>query len=313
MIFKDYYKILGLESTRVSINEIKIAYRAVAKKYHPDVNIGDTLAEERIKDINEAYRILVNPQTKKKYDRIWNSNVHKKKRAFSESDRQAGSIFSDFFYMFFGNIEEKEIKDNKKLIPRKGENIETSINIDVSEAFFGIEKQICIKETNGKVKKYNVKVPAGIRNGEKIRLIGQGKLGENGGNNGDLFIKIKIKNNGKFIIKGQDLYTDLPLTPWEATLGTKAIISSIDEEVTIYIPAGIQTGEKIRIPGKGYKKGKEERGDLVAEIKIMVPKKLTKEEKFIFEKLNEISSFNPRNSYKGAKNNIKKVDKVSTI
>ena len=215
--------------------------------------------------------------------------------------------------MFFGNIEEKEIKDNKKLIPRKGENIETSINIDVSEAFFGIEKQICIKETNGKVKKYNVKVPAGIRNGEKIRLIGQGKLGENGGNNGDLFIKIKIKNNGKFIIKGQDLYTDLPLTPWEATLGTKAIISSIDEEVTIYIPAGIQTGEKIRIPGKGYKKGKEERGDLVAEIKIMVPKKLTKEEKFIFEKLNEISSFNPRNSYKGAKNNIKKVDKVSTI
>ena len=313
MIFKDYYKILGLETTRVSINEIKLAYRAVAKKYHPDVNVGDTLAEERIKDINEAYRILANQQTKKKYDRIWNANVHKKKRAFSESDRQAGSIFSDFFYMFFGNIEEKEIKDNKKLIPRKGENIETSINIDVSEAFFGIEKQICIKDTNGKIKTYNIKVPEGIRNGEKIRLVGQGKAGENGGNNGDLFIKIKIKNNSRFIIKGQDLYTDLPLTPWEATLGTRAIIPSIDEDITIYIPAGSQTGEKIRIPGKGYKKGQGERGDLVAEIKIMVPKKLTKEEKFIFEKLNEISSFNPRNSYKGAKNNLKKVDKVSTI
>ena len=119
MIFKDYYKILGIETTRVSINEIKIAYRTVAKKYHPDVNVGDTLAEERIKDINEAYRILANPQTKKKYDRIWNANVHKKKRAFSEIDRQAGSIFSDFFYMFFGNIEEKEIKNNKREIPKK--------------------------------------------------------------------------------------------------------------------------------------------------------------------------------------------------
>ena len=313
MIFKDYYKILGIETTRVSIDEIKLAYRAVAKKYHPDVNVGDTLAEERIKDINEAYRILANPQTKKKYDRIWNANVHKKKRAFSESDRQAGSIFSDFFYMFFGNIEEKETKNNKKLVPIKGENIETSINIDISEAFFGIEKQICIKNTNGKRKTYNIKVPAGIQTGEKIRLVGQGKAGENGGNNGDLFIKIKIKNNGRFIIKGQDLYTDLPLTPWEAILGTKAIISSIDEDVTIYIPAGIQTGEKIRIPGKGYKKMQGERGDLVAEIKIMVPKKLTKEEKIIFEKLNEISSFNPRNSYKEEKNNIKKVDKINAI
>lgn len=313
MIFKDYYKILGLETTRVSLDEIKIAYRTVAKKYHPDVNIGDTLAEERIKDINEAYRVLANSQTKKKYDRIWNANVHKKKRAFSESGRQAGSIFSDFFYMFFGNIEEKETRKKKKSAAIKGENIETAINIDVSEAFYGLEKQISLKNTNGNLKTYNIKIPEGIKDGEKIRLVGQGKEGQNGGKNGDLFIRIKIKDKGKFILKGQDLYTDLLITPWEATLGTRATVPSIDGDVTVYIPEGIQTGERIRIPGKGYKNGQGGRGDLIAEIKIMVPKKLSKEEKKFFEKLNEISAFNPRNSNNKPRNNVKKVDKVNAI
>ena len=298
MIFKDYYKILELDTSRVTIDEIKVAYRAVAKKYHPDVNVGDSLAEERIKDINEAYRVLSNPPAKRKYDRMWNANVYKKRKAFSESGRKPGSVFSDFFYMFFGDTTEKVSSRNKKMLPVNGENIETSIKIDLPEAFYGMDKKISLKTPSGRIKSFNIKVPEGIRNGDKIRIVGQGKQGENGGKNGDLFLKININNQGKFKIKGYDLHTELLLTPWEAALGTRTQVKSIDDESTVYIPKGIQSGEKIRIPGKGYKNGQGGRGDLVAEVKIVVPKELTSEEKKIFEKLDKISNFNPRNPKK---------------
>ena len=157
-----------------------------------------------------------------------------------------------------------------------------------------MEKIISLRNTEGKIKNITITIPQGMENGEKIRLIGQGKEGENGGKNGDLFIKINIEDNKTYQLKGVDLYTDLLLTPWEAALGAKATIRSIDQETKIYIPQGIQSGERIKIPGKGYKKGNGQRGDLIAEIKVVVPKNLTEQEKAIFEKLNEISNFNPR-------------------
>lgn len=288
MIFKDYYKILGLETSRVSIDEIKIAYRNAAKKYHPDVNIGDNLAEEKIKDINEAYRTLSVPSSKRKYDRIWNShNLVSRKFNIKGKD----SIVK----MFFGNIKQnisKNINEDKQ--PIKGENIETEISASIYEAYNGSDKKISLRTIEGKMKTFTVKVPQGIRDGEKIRLIGQGKPGSNGAKNGDLLIKINIKDDKKFKLQGYDIYTDLLITPWEAALGTRVNIQSIDEETKVYIPQGIQSGEKIRIPGKGYKDGKGSRGDLVAEVKIVVPKKLTGDEKKMFETLNSISTFNPR-------------------
>ena len=294
MIFKDYYKILSLETNRVSSEQIKNAYRLAAKKYHPDVNVQDRLSEEKIKDVNEAYRVLSNPSTKRKYDRMWTSNVGKKK--YEEASRSTGSVFSDFFNMFFGaNQDEKTIMQKTKKIPINGENIETSIDVGLEESFYGQEKKISLRTVDGKMKVFTISIPAGIRNGEKIRLLRQGKEGTNGGKNGDLFIKVNVTNNKKFRLKGNDLYTDLYLTPWEAALGTKAQVSSIDEPTQVYIPEGIQTGEVIRIPGKGYKDGKGGRGDLVAEIKVMVPKKLSSEERNLFENLNKISTFNPRN------------------
>ena len=294
MIFKDYYKILSLETNRVSSEQIKNAYRLAAKKYHPDVNVQDRLSEEKIKDVNEAYRVLSNPSTKRKYDRMWTSNVGKKK--YEEASRSTGSVFSDFFNMFFGaNQNEKTIAPKSKKMPINGENIETSIDVGLEESFYGQEKKISLRTVDGKMKVFTITIPAGIRNGEKIRLLRQGKEGANGGKNGDLFIKVNVTNNKKFRLKGNDLYTDLYLTPWEAALGTKAQVSSIDEPTQVYIPEGIQTGELIRIPGKGYKDGKGGRGDLVAEIKVMVPKKLSSEERNLFENLNKISKFNPRN------------------
>ena len=290
MVLKNYYKILDLETSHVSIDEIKQAYRQAAKKYHPDLNVGDNLAEERIKDINEAYKVLSVPASKRKYDRVWNSKFSKGKKAFSGKDEK-GTILN----MFLGNIENTGKKEGSRgKNPVKGENIETEINVSIYDAFYGLEKQISLKAVNGKVKTFTVKIPEGIRNGEKIRLIGLGTPGKDGGKSGDLLIKIKIENNQKFRLKGYDIYTDLFLTPWEAALGTRVNVETIDDETKVYIPQGIQSGEKIRIPNKGYKASKDTRGDLIAEVKVMVPKKLTDQERETFKQLNEISKFNPR-------------------
>lgn len=297
MIFKDYYRILELQTNRVTIEEIKASYRELAKKYHPDVNIQNKAAEDRFKDINEAYRVLSDNTSKKKYDRMWNNYVGTKKRKeFEESKRSSDSVFSDFFNMFFGNIkEEKEAQKTKnKKTPVKGENIETEINVSIEDAYYGLSKKISLRTVNGNMKTFSVKVPSGIRNNEKIRLIGQGKEGQNGGKNGDLFIKINIEDNTKFKLEGCDIHTNLFLTPWEAALGTKTHIDSIDESVALYIPPGIQSGEQVKIAQKGYKDGKGGRGNLVAEVKIMVPTNLNDNEKKLFEKMAEISTFNPR-------------------
>ena len=290
MVVKNYYKILDLETSHVSIDEIKSAYRRAAKKYHPDLNVGDSLAEEKIKDINEAYKVLSVPSSKRKYDRMWNSKFGKGKKAFT-SKSQKGAIID----MFLGNIDNTEkVETSKKANPVKGENIETQISVNIYDAFYGLEKQIALKTVDGDTKTYTVKVPQGIRDGEKIRLIGQGKPGKNGGKSGDLLIQINIEGDNKFKLDGTNINTDLLLTPWEAALGVRTSVKSIDDETKVYIPEGTQSGEKIRIPNKGYYINKTDRGDLVAEIKVVVPKHISVEEKEMYQKLSEVSNFNPR-------------------
>ena len=297
MIFKDYYKILGLETNRVTMSQIKVAYREQAKKYHPDVNISSKKNEEIFKDVNEAYRVLSNQSSKRKYDRMWNHHVGraKKNMSYEESKRSKGSVFSDFFKMFFGADfgENEEIVQDKKM-SRRGENIETEINISIEDAFRGKEQTIGLRTVEGKLKKFTVKVPAGIQNNEKIRLVGQGKQGLNGGKNGDLFIKVKIDNDNRFKLEGYDLRTNLYLTPWEAALSTKVTVTGINEDVQVYIPSGIQSGESIVIENKGYKDGKGGRGNLILETRIMIPKHPTEEEKQLYTKLSKLSNYNPR-------------------
>ena len=290
MVVKNYYKILDLETSHVSIDEIKSAYRQAAKKYHPDLNVGDSLAEEKIKDINEAYKVLSVPSSKRKYDRMWNSKFGKGKKAFT-SKSQKGVILD----MFLGNIDNIEKAEQvKKANPVKGENIETQINVSIYDAFYGLDKQIVLKTIEGDTKSYTVKIPTGIRSGEKVRLIGQGKPGKNGGKNGDLLIQINIENDSKFRLTGSEINTDLLLTPWEAALGVRTSVKSIDDETKVYVPEGVQSGEKIRIPNKGYYINKNDRGDLVAEVKVVVPKHISLEEKEMYKKLSKISRFNPR-------------------
>lgn len=297
MIFKDYYKILGLETNRVTMSQIKVAYREQAKKYHPDVNISSKKNEEIFKDVNEAYRVLSNQSSKRKYDRMWNHHVGraKKNMSYEESKRSKGSVFSDLFKMFFGaelDNEEEVVQDKK--MSRRGENIETEINISIEDAFRGKEQTIGLRTVEGKLKKFTVKVPAGIQNNEKIRLVGQGKPGVHGGKNGDLFIKVKIDNDNRFKLEGYDLRSNLYLTPWEAALSTKVTVTGINEDVQVYIPSGIQSGESIVIENKGYKDGKGGRGNLILETRIMIPKHPTEEEKQLFTKLSKLSTYNPR-------------------
>ena len=152
MIFKDYYKILELKTNKVTLEEIRTAYRIAVKKNHPDVNVGNKLAEEKIKDINEAYRVLSDSAKKRKYDRMWNSNVAKKNQEYQESKRSTGSVFSDFFNMFFGQVKEEERAYHKK-VPIKGENVETEINISIEEGFYDNEKIKKLQELKKELKK----------------------------------------------------------------------------------------------------------------------------------------------------------------
>ncbi len=291
MIVKDYYKILGFDSNRVSAEEIKIAYRDLAKKYHPDVNRNNKKAEARFKDISEAYNTLSDIRQRRKYDRIWKYYIGKN---IKQNGKYKNAKVKDFMKLFFGEIKEENKKIKEKNQPEKGENIYTEITASLTEAYYGAIKEITFKTIDSGNKVISAKIPAGIRNNEKIRLINQGKLGKNGGKNGDLLIKINIKDSANLKLDGINLHTDLPISPWESALSTQIKINGIDEEIAVDVPKGIQSGETIVIPGKGYKDGKGGRGDLIVHIKIMIPQESNDEEIELFKKLKEISSFNPR-------------------
>ena len=298
MIFKDYYKILGLDTNKVCLDDIKIAFREQAKKYHPDVNSGNN-SEERFKDINEAYRILTDAAARKKYDRSWNAKVGRKRAKQNSEKKQKISIAEEIKNILFGIKNPENIVADKKTkkVPIQGENVETEINISIEDAFYGKTKRISLRTVQGKMKNFDIKIPEGIRNGEKIRLMGQGTQGKNGGKNGDLLIKVVINDSKDYKLIGSDIYKTIYISPWEAVLGTKVQAQNIDETFSAYIPKGIQTGEYIRVPGKGYKDGKGSRGDLVLEAKIMVPKEMNEEELELYKKLKQISNFNAMKEY----------------
>ena len=298
MIFKDYYKILGLESPKATIDDIKTAYREQAKKYHPDVNVGNKNAEERFKDINEAYKTLTNQATKRKYDRMWNAHIGRRKNKAKQNKEQK-TTRQELLSVLFGLNTKKEEKDSenskrKQKTPQQGENVETEIQISLIEGFFGLTKSISLRTVEGKMKTFKVTIPAGIRNGEKIKLMGQGRPGKNGGKNGDLLIKINMSEDKKYKLVGSDIYTTVNICPWEAVLGTKINVDAIDETIGVFIPQGIQTDEEIQIPDKGYRDSKGGRGKFIIRVRIMISKNISEKEKELYKEIKKISKFNPR-------------------
>jgi len=241
MIIKDYYKILEFNSNKVNIQQIKTSYRELAKKYHPDKNVGNNKAEERFKDISEAYRVLTNPTGRKKYDRMWNSYIGSKKAYRPIEKEETEEIDNTFFTILFGKNTDTNTTPKRKQNAIKGENIETEIPLSIEEAFKGTEKVVVLKSVDGDEKLVPVRIRRGVQNNEKVKITGQGKEGKNGGNNGDLFIKINIENSKTFKLEGSNIITTVEITPWEAVLGAKINVNGIEELSTIHIPAGMQS------------------------------------------------------------------------
>ena len=293
MKYKNYYKILELKSDRVTEDEIKNAYRRLAKKYHPDINPGNEIANEKFKDVNEAYQILGDEASKKKYDRI--HNIYRVKDTFEDTKAKINANgVSEMIDIVFGKKEKVNINKKNQKLPMTGEDLESKIDITIEEAFFGTEKKLAFRTIDGKLKNISVKIPKGIRNGEKVRISGQGKPGKNGGEPGDLYIKIELMKNDFYETRGSDLYMNLNLSPWEAALGCEVSVKNIDSTILINVPKGIQSGEKLRVANSGFWNGAGGRGDLLLNVQVMVPKELTDSERLLFEKLSEVSHFEAR-------------------
>ena len=280
MIFKDYYKILGLESNKVSLDEIKVAYREKAKKFHPDINVGNSAAEIIFKDINEAYKTLSDPTQRRKYDFKWNRYIGSRKKKETKQKKSFKEMFLD---ILFGGISKQKTADKPE--PQYGEDIDTQINISIKEAFFGVNKKIKLRTVDGKDTSFSIKIPAGVQSNDKLRIVGQGKHGKNGGKNGDLLVKVNIIDDNRFKLIGTDIYTELSIAVWEAALGTKRKIDLFGEEINIIIPKCCNSGEKLTIKEKGYKDGKGKRGNLHIITKIILPEKLSKEQEELYLKL----------------------------
>lgn len=299
MKYKNYYKVLELKSDRVSDDDIKNAYRKLAKKYHPDINPGDEIASEKFKDVNEAYQILGDENSKKKYDRL--HNFYRIKDTIEDTREKLNKDgFSDMMEMMFGKKEQgnSDAGHEAKAPAITGENLESQIDINLEEAFFGVEKKIAFRTYDGKVKNISLKIPKGIRDSEKIRIARQGKPGKNGGPNGDLYIKINIMKDERFELIGNNICMDLEITPWEAAFGCEVNVKNIDSSILINVPEGVQSGEKLKIANSGFWNENGGRGDLLLNVKIMMPKRLTEGEKLLFRKLSEISDFEPRKNNK---------------
>ena len=288
MSFKDYYNVLGLNSNKVTLDEIKFAYREQAKKYHPDMHAGDSVLEEKFKEINEAYRILSDPKSRKRYDRNWFIYTERKKR-LQNKDREVKKSFKEkIIDILFGMTISKDQTSKKVKEPINGENIETEVDVNVVEAFNGVSKKLKLLAVDGKTKTFNLNIPEGVQDGDKIRFIGQGKPGKNNGDRGDLLVKVKITDTKEFKLVGADIYTEISISPWQAALGTKLNLQSIDGEISLVVPKGTESGEKFTIKGKGYKFGRGNRGNFYIITKIVVPKKLTEKQLELYNELKEI-------------------------
>ena len=285
MVFKDYYKILGFNTNKVTTDEIKNAYREQAKKFHPDINGADIKAEEIFKDVNEAYKTLSNSKLRRRYDFNWYRYVGRKKNKEQKEEKKS---FKDIILnMFFGNIPKKKKKE--ALIPKYGEDIVTQINVSLEEAFFGANKKLTLRNIKGKEVSFGIKIPAGVQENDKIRIVGKGKSGQNGGKNGDLLVFIHIKENKKIKLIGQDLIYEMPLNTWEAALGTTKNITVFREKLKVIVPSLISSGDRLVINEKGYKKMDGTRGKLIIIAKLILPKKMSNEEKELYRKIKELN------------------------
>ena len=289
----DYYKLLGLEK-RASADDIKKAFRKLAVKYHPDRNPGDKGAEDKFKEINEAYAVLSDPQKKEQYDTYGSSGFHKQ---YSQEDIFRGFDFGgtfkdmgvgggeDIFSRLFGGGFGRGGRGGFRGGAQKGGDLEMETDISFRDAAQGAEKVIAFRR-NGKREELKVKIPAGVDNGSKIRITGKGGQGEAGGQSGDLFLLIRVLPDPVFTRDGGDLFVDRSITFSSACLGTSLDVPTLEGDKRIKVAGGTQPGTKIRLKGCGIKPlGSNAKGDLYVKIGMHVPEALNSEQKKLLEEL----------------------------
>jgi curved DNA-binding protein len=315
--FQDYYETLGV-GRNASEAEIKRAYRKLARKYHPDVN-KDKEAEDKFKQINEAHEVLKDPKKRKLYDQLgpdWQAgqdfkpppgweDVHFDFQTGPGAEAfDSGGGFSDFFEMLFGGrmAGGGGASARQASWVMRGQDQEAGIEVSLEDAYHGATRTITLQgheiDSQGQVRptaqNLQVKIPPGVTDGTRIRLSGKGGAGMGGGPAGDLYLRVHIMPHARFRVEGHDLLVEVPVTPWEAALGATVEVPVMDGTVNLKIPAGSQSGQRLRLRGKGLPKKGSERGDLFARLKIAVPKDLNEREKELFAEMAEISKFNPR-------------------
>jgi curved DNA-binding protein len=284
---RNYYEILGVDKNAPS-NEIKKAYRTLAIKYHPDRNLGNKAAEEKFKDINEAYEVLSDQTRRVQYDQsISRKNFVNKGGAFNNLGRNNKNANGDRSRVRVDSQDYRPGTTKRERVvtsrPQR-RDIEAKLTLGLDEAYRGGKRKIRLEDGRS----LEVDMPTGMIDGQRIRLKGQGLEG------GDLYLKITVARHPFFEIQGGNIYCQIPVTPTEAILGSAIEVPTIDGLVKVSVPNGVRSGQRLRLANKGYFDKSGTRGDQLVEIQIVTPKEITPEEKDLYEKLRELEQFNPR-------------------
>jgi curved DNA-binding protein len=329
--FKDYYRVLGV-TAKATDEEIKKAFRGLARKYHPDVAKDKKTAEEKFKEINEANEVLSNAESRKKYDQLgadWKTGAQSPPPTGRTGSRSAGSRmsgdandfqfegtgFSDFFERFFGgraarargaspfdfNGAEGGNFDSAEQPAQayRGQDVQGDILITLDEVLKGAMRAILVRRPNPdtgreETETYQVRIPTGVQAGQSIRVAGKGGQGAGGGSAGDIYLHVRYAQNPDWRVRGSDLIGELDLAPWEAVLGATVPVRTLEGSVSVKVAAGTQQGHLLRVRGKGLPAGAAKRGDLYVEVSIRVPNRVSKEAERLWKELANESQFDPR-------------------
>lgn len=306
--FRDYYQTLGVTKTSTQ-DEIKSAFRKLARKFHPDTAEDKKTAEEKFKEINEAYEVLGDPEKRAKYDELganwqqggyapppqgqtWQQAYGHGGEAGGAEFHFGGTGFSDFFEQIFGGRRGGFSRGfsgggyDYEEGPSRGQDVEADLLVSLEEAFHGSTRQISFRRgDSGKIQTYTVKIPRGVREGQRIRLAGQGSEGQGGGEAGDLYLRIRFQKHPDYEVQGEDLVYDLEVPAYDAVLGADVELPTLEGRARLHIPAGTQNGQRFRLSGKGLPGKGGSRGDFYAVVSITVPKNPSGAEKALWEQL----------------------------
>ena len=307
--YRDYYEALGVPRD-AGAEDIRRAYRKLARQYHPDLN-KDEGAAERFKEISEAYEVLRDPDKRERYDRLGANWKHGDDVGGAGGfDPRGGGFggfdpggfggdvrvefgegdFSEFFESLFGQRAARSRGGGANGFATRGADQEAVLELTLEEAAAGGQRQVALADG----REYTVTVPAGVRDGQRIRLAGEGGAGGGAGPSGDLFLRVRLKSHPRFRVDGHDLRTEVAVTPWEAALGSLVEVPTLQGSAQVRVPAGSSSGRRLRLRGQGLPDGRGGHGDLYATVRIEVPRDLSDRERELFEQLAAASSFDPR-------------------